>query len=254
MINNKIYLYNGNFSTLMDLVTKLLTFKTKPLNICNKNDYVPSLLEETVELDLNNNFDINKIKVSKNIIKTIYYIYLSNAQNKELIIYYFLLNSLKYHDKIFTMRNLKCVDASLKISKYVSNENHKLKGFLRFKEIEKHILYAEISPTNNVLELLSLHFMKRLKNEYWIIKDVKRNMYSIYDKKKYYLISGNNINILEIKNNNQEENIEDLWTTFFNTIGITERKNKRCQMNFMPKKYWKYMIEMREEYEKSNNG
>lgn len=79
-------------------------------------------------------------------------------------------------------------------------------------------------------------------------------MYSIYDKKKYYLISGNNINILEIKNNNQEENIEDLWTTFFNTIGITERKNKRCQMNFMPKKYWKYMIEMREEYEKSNNG
>ena len=73
------------------------------------------------------------------------------------------------------MRNLKCVDASLKISKYVSNENHKLKGFLRFQELENHILYAEISPTNNVLELLSIHFKKRLKNEYWIIKDVGRN-------------------------------------------------------------------------------
>ena len=58
---------------------------------------------------------------------------------------------------------------------------------------------------------------------------------------------------LEIKNNEQEENIKKLWTTFFNTIGIKERRNKRCQMNFMPKKYWKYMTEMSEKYEKSNN-
>lgn len=253
MISNKIYLYDGTFSTLMDLITQLLAFKTKPLNICNQNNYLPSLLDETIELKLDNNFDISKIKVTKKILKTIYYVYLSTDEHKELIIYYFLLNALKYQDKIFTMRNLKCVNSTLKIAKYVSNENHKLKGFLRFQELENHILYAEISPTNNVLELLSIHFKKRLKNEYWIIKDVGRNMYSIYDKKKYYLISGNNMNILEIKNNEQEENIKKLWTTFFNTIGIKERRNKRCQMNFMPKKYWKYMTEMSEKYEKSNN-
>ena len=253
MISNKIYLYDGTFSTLMDLITQLLAFKTKPLNICNQNNYLPSLLDETIELKLDNNFDISKIKVTKKILKTIYYVYLSTDEHKELIIYYFLLNGLKYQDKIFTMRNLKCVNSTLKIAKYVSNENHKLKGFLRFQELENHILYAEISPTNNVLELLSIHFKKRLKNEYWIIKDVGRNMYSIYDKKKYYLISGNNMNILEIKNNEQEENIKKLWTTFFNTIGIKERRNKRCQMNFMPKKYWKYIIEMEGAYEKSNN-
>lgn len=253
MISNKIYLYDGNFSTLMDLITKLLAFKTKPLNICAKNEYQPSLLNETIELELDNNFNINKIQISKNIIKTIYYIYLSNKQNKELIIYYFLLNALKYQDKIFTMRNLKCVDASLKISKYVSNENHKLKGFLRFQELENHILYAEISPTNNVLELLSIHFMKRLKNEYWIIKDVGRNTYSFYDKQKYYIIADENINLKTLGAIEKEKEVENLWVTFFNTIGIKERKNTRCQMNFMPKKYWKYIIEMEGAYEKSNN-
>ena len=41
-----------------------------------------------------------------------------------------------------------------------------------------------------------------------------------------------------------EENFEDLWKTFFDTIGIKERENKRCQTNNMPKKYWQYMIEM----------
>ena len=253
MISNKIYLYDGNFSTLIDLITKLLAFKTKPLNICAKNEYQPSLLDETIELEQDNNFNINKIQISKNIIKTIYYIYLSNNQNKELIIYYFLLNALKYQDKIFTMRNLKCVDASLKISKYVSNENHKLKGFLRFQELENHILYAEISPTNNVLELLSIHFMKRLKNEYWIIKDVGRNTYSFYDKQKYYIIADENINLKTLGAIEKEKEVENLWVTFFNTIGIKERKNNRCQMNFMPKKYWKYIIEMEGAYEKSNN-
>ncbi len=253
MISNKIYLYDGTFSTLMDLITQLLAFKTKPLNICNQNNYLPSLLDETIELKLDNNFDISKIKVTKKILKTIYYVYLSTDEHKELIIYYFLLNALKYQDKIFTMRNLKCVNSTLKIAKYVSNENHKLKGFLRFQELENHILYAEISPTNNVLELLSIHFMKRLKNEYWIIKDVGRNTYSFYDKKKYYIIADENINLKTLGAIEKEKEVENLWVTFFNTIGIKERKNNRCQMNFMPKKYWKYIIEMEGAYEKSNN-
>lgn len=253
MISNKIYLYDGTFSTLMDLITQLLAFKTKPLNICNQNNYLPSLLDETIELKLDNNFDISKIMVTKKILKTIYYVYLSTDEHKELIIYYFLLNGLKYQDKIFTMRNLKCVNSTLKIAKYVSNENHKLKGFLRFQELENHILYAEISPTNNVLELLSIHFMKRLKNEYWIIKDVGRNTYSFYDKQKYYIIADENINLKTLGAIEKEKEVENLWTTFFNTIGIKERKNNRCQMNFMPKKYWKYIIEMEGAYEKSNN-
>lgn len=253
MISNKIYLYDGTFSTLMELITQLLAFKTKPLNICNQNNYLPSLLDETIELKLDNNFDISKIKVTKKILKTIYYVYLSTDEHKELIIYYFLLNGLKYQDKIFTMRNLKCVNSTLKIAKYVSNENHKLKGFLRFQELENHILYAEISPTNNVLELLSIHFMKRLKNEYWIIKDVGRNTYSFYDKQKYYIIADENINLKTLGTIEKEKEVENLWVTFFNTIGIKERKNNRCQMNFMPKKYWKYIIEMEGAYEKSNN-
>ena len=42
------------------------------------------------------------------------------------------------------------------------------------------------------------------------------------------------------------------WKDFYKTIGIKERKNDRCRMNFMPKKYWKYILEMSDENEKSN--
>ena len=251
MKENLIYLYDGTFLNLISLINHLLKFKIKPLNICDENKYISSLLEEPVRLE---QVKISNMKISSNILKTIYYVFLSEEENKELIIYYFWLNSLKYQNKIFYMRNLKCVSSALKISKYVNNENHKLKGFLRFREINNHILYAEISPTNNVLELLSKHFAKRLKNEYWIIYDIGRNRYSIYDKKRYYIVSKDNINLDNIKLDKEEKDIENLWLTFFETIGIEERKNKRCQMNFMPKKYWKYMIEMESAYEKGDNG
>lgn len=248
-----IYLYDGTFKSLLDLISKLIKLKTKPLDIKEKENFRPNILDDVIELELDMDFDISKIKVSKNIMKTIYYVYLSNDEHKELIIYYFLLNALKYQDKVFTMRNLKCVNSALKLAKSVSNECHKLKGFVRFKEINNHVLYAEIAPVNDVLELLSRHFAKSLANEYWIIKDMNRNMYSIYDTKKYYIVSGKNINLKDIEIKKEEIEIENLWLTFFKTIGIKARKNRRCQMNFMPKKYWKYIIEMEGAYEKGNN-
>ena len=49
------------------------------------------------------------------------------------------------------------------------------------------------------------------------------------------------------KESSNEKEIEKLWKIFYKTIGIKERKNDRCRQNFMPKKYWKYITEVREE-------
>ena len=46
---------------------------------------------------------------------------------------------------------------------------------------------------------------------------------------------------------NDELDIQNLWKEFYKTIGIAKRKNDRCRMNFMPKKYWKYIIEVSDE-------
>lgn len=40
---------------------------------------------------------------------------------------------------------------------------------------------------------------------------------------------------------------QELWKSFFKVIGINDRKNKKVQINFMPKKYWEYIIEMEDE-------
>lgn len=41
-----------------------------------------------------------------------------------------------------------------------------------------------------------------------------------------------------------EKEFQGLWKIFFQTIAIKERTNKRLQMQYMPKKYWKDLVEM----------
>lgn len=250
--DNKIYLYNNNFNDLINLIDYLIKNKIIPSNIKNIN-YNKGLFDKVIYIKTNSSDLINKIiKISPYIFKIIYYVYLSNDENKELIIYYFILNTFKYKNKIIYMRNLKCVSESLRIERYVSRENHKFKGFTRFKELNNNVLYAKINPTNNIIILLVNHFKNRLKNECFIIHDEKRNIYAFYDKNKYYIVDSKELKLLNIEYSENEKNIENMWCNFYKTIAIKERKNERVRMNFMPKKYWENIIEMRNLNEESN--
>ena len=242
---NNIYIYNDNFISLLNLINYLIKNNIKPLNIKN-SFYSPSLFDNLVTLEINDNKNIFNL-FERNILKRIYYVFLSENRNKELIIYYFVLNYYKYGETIIYRKNLKCVYETLKIANYVSRENHKFKGFVRFKVLENNILYAEIEPENNILEILSMHFIKRLKNELWIIHDKRRKIVSLYDKKNFHITVDDNFKLLNIQESDNEENIQNMWKTFYKTIGIHERKNDRCRMNFMPKKYWKNILEMSDE-------
>ena len=246
---NNIYLYNGDFLYLLSLIKYLCDFKIKLDNI-KDNSFSPSLFDNVINLNIvvDDNIVESFIEsIGINNFKIIFYTFLSNDINKELIIYYFYLNTLKYKDNIIYKRNLKCVSESLKIAKYVKHEAHKYKGFVRFKELENNVLYAEIEPTNDILYIISKHFELRLKNEYWIIKDIKRNKLSVYDKKNFFIINGDNFKLFNNALSKEELSIENLWKEFYKTIGIESRKNDRCRMNFMPKKYWKYILEVSDE-------
>ena len=237
---NRVFLYDGTFANLLSLIKYLIDNNIKPDNIYSKDYQRISLFDELIDLKINTKY----IHLDKEILSIIYKVFLSVEVNKELIIYYFILNSFKYKD-IILRRNLKCVVRALNISKYVSRETHKFKGFTRFMDFN-NFLYAKINPTNNVLPLLLNYFSNRLKNEYFIIEDVNRNILAIYNKKRYYLVDGNNYRV-NIKK--ESDYITNLWQVFFKNISIKERTNLRNQMNLMPKKYWQYIIEMGDRYE-----
>ncbi len=248
-----VYLYDGSFNNLLNTIEILIKEKIKPIKIvseeCLENDLFSNIKKKTLSID---NYFAKYLKnISNDFFKIVYDVYLSDNQNKELIMYYFILNGLKYGSKVIYLRKLKCVNEALNISSYVRRESHKLKGFVRFRKLETNFFLAFISPTNNVIGYLSNHFKKRLSNESWMIYDLKRDLLSIYTKNKFMIIKVKDLEKNNFKFSSDELEFANLWNIFYKTIAIKQRTNKRCQMNFMPKKYWPYMIEMRDLVEKS---
>ncbi len=250
---NKVYIYDGSLEGLLTIVYKCLEENKLPLNIIKERSYKTSLFEdyEYIKTEYNKSNKIFKM-ISKNIsdlsLYNVYNAFLSNKNDSEISILYYLINGFKYGYKINTLRNLNCV---IKVQKYcnaVKREAHRLKGFIRFKTVNNDVLYSEFEPDNDVLELIIPHFKKRLKNEKWIIIDVKRKKGAFYNGNKVKIIDTSDINLNDVKGNLNEHNYQSLWKEFIKSINIKERKNLRCQRNFMPKKYWKYMNEV------SDNG
>ena len=137
---DKVYVYQEGFINLLALIDYLVDNKVKPFNI-KRNDYEASLLENIVDLKIENKKIIDDVtnKLGIYVLKILYYVYLSNEENKELIMFYFYLNALKYPKTITLRRDLKCVREALKLEKYVGSEAHKLKGFVRFRKLETNL-------------------------------------------------------------------------------------------------------------------
>ena len=123
--------------------------------------------------------------------------------------------------------------------KNIRSEAHKFKGFVRFTKLKNEIYFSKINPDNDIIYLLGSHFKNRLPNERWIIFDENKHKAILYDKKILKVVEDIDMNF---QNSNDE--YEQMWKSFIKAVTIKERKNLRCQRNFMPKKYWKNLLEV----------
>ena len=242
-----ILIYDDSFEGLLTSIYDAFYSKHQIDGIYGLSQYnAPLLLGEikNIETDLNKfekvrNSIINKIDLL--CLQKIYMVYLSNVEDKGMVIFKYLKIAFKYKKNIHAFLHIDIVRQIDEIKKRVSFEAHKFKGFVRFKSIDNNFLYCSIEPDNNILELIGDHFMKRFSNEYWIIHDISRNKAIIYDTNKYEIIEllqDDCKNLLDHK-----DEYSSLWKCYFKFTTIEERKNLRLQRQMMPKRYWKHIFE-----------
>ena len=126
----------------------------------------------------------------------------------------------------------------------VTNEAHKLKGFLRFTECAGGVLYAPYSPDNNVTDLLMKHFAERLKSEKFIIHDLRRKIAGIYNGLEWTLCYADRTEICLSEN---EKAFENLWKKYYKAVNIEERPHEKQMKGYMPVRYWKFLPEKNED-------
>ena len=160
--------------------------------------------------------------------------------NRATIVLAYLVRAFKTGLQIQEYLADEYVMRVLELSRKVSNEADKMRGFLRFKDIN-NILISEIEPKCNLVPIIAEHFEDRFVNENFIIYDRKRNYSVVHPAyKQSYFVTGKLINSDKLATNDY---FEDLWKQYFNTMEIKERENYNCQRTLLPEWYRKNMVE-----------
>lgn len=122
-----------------------------------------------------------------------------------------------------------------------AHEGHRLKGLVRFHETTDASLYASFYADANVLPLLGPHFARRLDRP-WVLHDVRRGLGAL-GRDGHYLLGALDA-ADEIHWSSEEPEWQKLWRAFHREIAIPERVSRRRQTQFMPMKYWEFLVEM----------
>lgn len=133
--------------------------------------------------------------------------------------------------------------------KHVSHEKHQMEAFVRFQENTDGVWTATIAPAYNVLPLIATHFRKRYADMEWVIADKLRG-YGLHHREgkvaAVQFVHGpeNLLPAPHIEATSDESAYVALWKTYFRSVDIPERRNLKLQMQHMPKRHWRHMVEM----------
>ena len=187
-------------------------------------------------------------KISWRAFLLVYHCAMSEEEEKLEVIYRFLRIGFLVGAGVTAYLTEEPVMRITEIARSVTHESHKFREFVRFTRIED-VLCSVICPKSNVVTLLAPHFADRLVSENWMIIDQKRKLAVIHPAdREWYLRPLEEEEFRHFMEYDRDrEEYARLWRVFFDHIAVLQRKNSRCQMNFLPKWYRTNMTEFIDE-------
>ncbi|MEM9529025.1 MAG: TIGR03915 family putative DNA repair protein, partial [Bacteroidota bacterium] len=140
------------------------------------------------------------------------------------------------------------------VRKKIGREVHRMHAFVRFQRTKDDIYYAVIEPDFNVLPLIGDHFEERYPAQQWLIYDSRRKYGIYYDLQKTTFITFAENAKLELRQLSEkvlaenEPEYQILWKSYFDSVNIPERRNMKLHLQHVPKRYWKYLSEKRQQF------
>ena len=247
-MKKEVFVYDGSYQGLLTALYTAFKRKIIPVKIIKAADFKEDLFyKKTIIESSEAKADLITKKIRENIsansLKNVFAAYLSELEAIEDHIFRYLFLGFKEGEKIDEFLSTTAVIKVQEAAKKVRRESHRFKGLLRFQKTQGNKYYGAIEPDHDILILLLPHFKARFSIQDWLIHDKKREKAVIYSAaaKEWLLIE------LEAEFEPQfaadEAEVQDLWQSFFAALSIENRYNPKLQSQFMPKKYWEYLIE-----------
>lgn len=182
-------------------------------------------------------------KYDKNAIDDILIVLRSCDSMKEQIAFDYIKRLMEHKAPVGKAFNLPEVVVFDELKRKVTNEIHKMTGFLRFMESESGAFYAPYSPDHDITDLLMPHFAERFKAEKFVIHDVRRKIAGIYDGNEWIMSYAGEA---EIYLSEYERVFQTLWKKYYKAVNIKERPHEKQMKGYMPVRYWKFLPEKTE--------
>ena len=242
------YIYDGSYEGLLTVIYTAVYARVIPSGISTEKSLQFALNTRYVEVVTNRNYarrvhDALYRKIGFLGLKRLYYVFLSNHPDKDLVIYNYMMLGFKNGDLTNSALSNDTVAEAFKIAENVSRETEKFRQFTRFNVMQWGVQYAKIAPNNNILPLLTPFFVERLHVIPFVLHDVTHDLCAIYDTKEWRVVSSEGLTPPELSED--EARIKELWETFFNSITIEPRKNTKLQKQNMPARYFKNVWSIR---------
>ena len=135
-----------------------------------------------------------------------------------------------------------------------SVEDEAIIGGYRFKKCQDGLFLSLVQPDFNVLPLIERHFRNRYQDQRWLIYDERRNFGIYYDLTAVHQVEMDVDHIdhahkvghsqsFSVELDDDELLYDQLWKDYFKSINIEARTNIKLHVQYVPKRYWRYMNE-----------
>lgn len=243
-----VFRYDGTFPGLLTVLARIFAWGETPEEIrpADQNDRA-DLFTEATEIGTDPERAARFLaavekRTSRQSARNLFSLHASEVPGAEMAAWRYLALGRGLGPALDTHLAHPDVAAVQRLVQRVHREAHRLKGLVRFRELSDGLLYAPVEPDHAVLPFLAPHFARRLPRESWLIHDLRRGV--------GVLGFGGEWRMGEVDRDAspalaaEEPLYQELWRRFFSGIAIPERRSERRQRQFMPKKYWRHLVEM----------
>ncbi|WP_180028408.1 TIGR03915 family putative DNA repair protein [Acinetobacter sp. YH16032] len=256
-----VYVFDGTMTGLLCCVFRAFQFKEFDVKVQTEGNAHQNLFDESVrvyseEKQAERVWQGLKSKISASSLRNWYFTFLSEQEVAYQHLFDYSIYIFKHQYAVEKNFGHHDVLALAQWAKQVGREKHRMEAFVRFKKCKDGLFLSLVRPDFNVLPLISKHFKARYQDQRWLIYDEKRRYGIYYDLKQVHQV---NLNAAEIDQNihigssqsfmieldDQEELYDQLWKDYFKSVNIVARDNPKLHVQYVPKRYWRYMNEKR---------
>lgn len=249
------YCYDGTFEGLLTVVFEAYDRKRWPVQIITEARGQPELFSETLRVGTDA-AKANRVwrgvlrKISALARTNLYRCFLSELSGVEMVLFGYLRLAFDSPGNIednFASEYVRQVD---RISRQVAQEKHRMDAFVRFQKTADDLYFSSVSPDFNVLPLISEHFRQRYADQHWLIYDTRRRYGIYYDLQEVRYVSFEEketgaSDLAPDQLDGDEACYQALWQAYYDHVNIPARKNPKLQLRQLPRRYWKFLPEMR---------